>query len=263
HNGNGLIAKGDDCLKCHPKTFKLKPNDHTTAFVTKNHGKRATKDPAYCSMCHAPIFCVTCHTGKSPSPSAPTTAVIPANHRDAKWNGEHGKEFSAGKGLCGSCHSGPSCQRCHKTVMPHPAGWVENHKPKNGITADDCNICHRNRDTCQNCHHSKVRNAELIAKNCKCHEEMKIKPATSIKNKAFAEHAVHFNVAKKKGKPYKCYECHVDFGSSEAARKVELQQGHDLRLCYSCHGNLDPFNQLIAPYKGAELCLRCHQNLNI
>jgi uncharacterized CHY-type Zn-finger protein len=70
-------------------------------------------------------------------------------------------------------------------------------------------------------------------------------------------------VHKSKGKPYRCYECHVDFGTSEAARPLELPQGHDLRLCYDCHGALDPFSQLIAPYKGSGLCLRCHADLNI
>jgi hypothetical protein len=87
------------------------------------------------------------------------------------------------------------------------------------------------------------------------------KPATSIKNKAFAEHAVHFDVAKTKGRPYKCYECHVGFGEDSGITLANA--GHDLRLCYGCHGQLDPFNKRIAPYPGAQLCLRCHQNLKI
>jgi hypothetical protein len=89
-------------------------------------------------------------------------------------------------------------------------------------------------------------------------------PPTSIANKAFAEHAVHFNVAKKKGRPYRCFDCHVGFGTDAASQQIELQQGHDLRLCYQCHGASDPVtNQQIAPYRGAQLCLRCHTNLNI
>jgi uncharacterized CHY-type Zn-finger protein len=88
-------------------------------------------------------------------------------------------------------------------------------------------------------------------------------PPTSIQNKAFAEHAVHFNVAKKKGRPYRCFECHVSFGTSAASQKIALQQGHDLRLCYQCHGALDVMNTAIAPYKGAALCLRCHKQLGI
>ena len=76
---------------------------------------------------------------------------------------------------------------------------------------------------------------------------------------------MHFNVDKKKspGRPYRCYECHITFGTTAAARRIELQQGHDLRLCYQCHGALGPTNSLIAPYKGAALCLRCHKELGL
>ncbi len=95
-----------------------------------------------------------------------------------------------------------------------------------------------------------------------CHPQMKQKPPTAIQNKAFAEHAVHFDVSKKKGAPYTCDDCHVDFGSNSVAQNLEKQQGHDLRLCYGCHGASDYQNQLIAPYTGAELCKRCHTNLN-
>jgi len=41
------------------------------------------------------------------------------------------------------------------------------------------------------------------------------------------------------------------------------QAGHDVRLCYGCHGALDYRNVQIAPYPGASLCVRCHTDLNI
>jgi hypothetical protein len=264
HNGKGLVAEGQDCYKCHPKSFEMMPTDHTQAFIKSDHSKRASSDPAYCSMCHAPQFCVDCHTGKSDSPNAPSGLVVPASHKKADWRPKHGGLYLDAQGACGACHDGPSCQVCHKTVLPHPAGWIEAHTPPSGIPNEDCYICHTDRNECQNCHHSEVRNAELIAKNCTpCHEEMKQQPPTAIKNKGFAEHAVHFNVDESKGKPYKCFECHVDFGTSEAAQQLELQQGHDLRLCYDCHGALDPFNKQIAPYKGAALCIRCHTDIGV
>lgn len=264
HNGQGKIAEGRDCLKCHPKSFKLTPDDHTAKFIKGAHSKRASTDPAYCAMCHEESFCVGCHRGKKTSANAPGKPVIPTSHKKADWKGKHGPGFLAGDGACGVCHDDASCKRCHKTVMPHPVGWIEDHSPEKGVPASDCNVCHADRNKCQNCHHQKVKSAELVAKNCTpCHEEMKQKPATAIKNKGFSSHAVHFNVAKTKGKPYKCYECHVDFGSSSAANQLELQQGHDLRLCYGCHGYLDPMNVLIAPYPGASLCVRCHDDLSI
>ena len=147
--------------------------------------------------------------------------------------------------------------------MPHPPNWIKNHKPEPGVSTADCNICHTNRGTCQNCHHQRVQDADLVAANCVgCHPEMAQQPPTSIQNKGFAEHAVHFNVAKKKGRPYKCYQCHVDFGSTTSDQAAEQSQGHDTRLCYGCHGNLDPNGVLVAPYQGAQLCQRCHTNAN-
>jgi predicted CXXCH cytochrome family protein len=148
--------------------------------------------------------------------------------------------------------------------MPHPPGWIQKHTPEPGVSTEDCNICHTNRETCQNCHHLGVKNAELIAANCvKCHPQMTQRPPSSIQNKGFAEHAVHFNVGDVKGRPYRCYECHISFGTSAAAKQVELQQGHDLRLCYQCHGAVDALNREIAPNKGAALCLKCHTQLGI
>jgi hypothetical protein len=263
HASQGGVAT-EDCDRCHPPGFDLKPADHTTAFARKTHPQQAKKRPEYCSMCHKTEFCIDCHNGKGKGPNAPTKLVIPADHRDAKWRSDHGKDYLDSKGLCGVCHTGPSCQRCHRTVVPHSPDFIANHTPPKGVPKEDCYICHKDRTECQQCHHREVQTAELTAENCTpCHDEMKRKPATSIKDKAFAEHAVHFDVAESKGKPYRCYQCHVDFGTSQAARKIELQQGHDLRLCYDCHGALDPFNRKIAPFKGAALCVRCHRDVGV
>jgi hypothetical protein len=263
HGAQGSVAT-EDCGKCHPKGFDLKPPDHTRQFAMEGHAKRAVKDGAYCAMCHRIDFCNECHNGKRPlaDGSAPRK-VIPKDHKKAAWRGQHGQQFLAQKGMCASCHTADSCETCHKTPMPHPPGWLANHN-SSGISHEDCNVCHTNRDSCQQCHHDKVKRAELVEKNCTpCHKEMKKKPAVSIKNKGFVEHAVHFDTYKKKGKPYTCDDCHVDFGSSKAASQLEKQQGHDLRLCYGCHGALDYENRQIAPWPGAELCRRCHSDLNI
>lgn len=263
HASLGGVAT-EDCEKCHPPGFDLKPEDHTQKFARKTHAKDAQKQPENCSMCHATQYCVDCHTGEGVGPNAPAKPVVPDDHKDARWRSQHGGKFLANEGLCGVCHTGPSCQACHQTVVPHAADFVSNHKPPKGVPKEDCYICHTDRTECQGCHHRDVRTAELTENNCTpCHDEMKQKPGTAIKNKAFAEHAVHFGVAEVKGKPYRCYECHVNFGTSEAAVKIALQQGHDLRLCYDCHGALDPFNRKIAPYKGAALCVRCHTDVGV
>jgi hypothetical protein len=150
--------------------------------------------------------------------------------------------------------------------MPHPADWLSDHTPDPGIGREDCNVCHTNRDRCQQCHHDQVKRAELVRENCvPCHDIMAQEPATEIGHKGFAEHAVHFDVAEKtsNGRPYRCDDWHVSFGSSSVADKAEAQQGHDLRLCYTCHGALDVENRLIAPYRGADLCRQCHKDINI
>ena len=266
HQGQGLIAT-EDCNKCHPPGFDLIPSNHTVAFIKGDHKTRAGADPSYCAMCHAPSFCVTCHQGESTSKYAPKTQVLPASHKQGNWQALHGKLFLAHKGDCGACHDDASCRECHKTTMPHPPNWLQNHKPEPGVSVNDCYICHTDQTTCQNCHHQNVKDAELIAANCiGCHPEMAQQPPTSIPDQGFAEHAVHFNVGKTKyhqGKPYHCFDCHTSFGTTAATQKIILQQGHDLRLCYQCHGSLDPFGNLIAPWPGAELCLKCHTNLDL
>jgi hypothetical protein len=270
HGAQGQVAT-DECLKCHPKSFQLKPTDHTRQFVLGQHKTRASSDPAYCAMCHASKFCVGCHRGEKTSPNAPGKPVIPVGHRKAEWKIKHGSQFLDGRGACGSCHTDASCKRCHKTVMPHPTGWIENHKPEPGVPVSDCNVCHTDRSRCQECHHQKVARGELIAENCVgCHAEMKTKTPTKLKNKGFAEHAVHFNVAKKKGRPYTCDDCHIGFGTAATSSQHQgtdgnplADAGHDVRLCYTCHGAVDYKNQLIAPYPGKALCVRCHSDLNI
>lgn len=265
HAANGEVAT-EKCTACHPKTFELMPPDHTKGFRAGTHKKQANAQGEYCAMCHQPKFCTDCHRGgRKLATGVINKAVIPQDHRKADWQSKHGQLFLEQKGACGSCHDSTYCAtRCHKTPMPHPSDWLGNHGK---LTPDDpdCNVCHIDRNRCQQCHHDKVKREELVAGNCvPCHDEMKQKPATGIKNKGFAEHAVHFDVGKEEGrKPYRCYECHVDFGSSSQSRNVDLQMGHDLRLCYGCHGRLDYRNRLIAPYQGSALCLRCHPQLNI
>jgi len=271
HSTQGEVAT-EKCDRCHPKKFELVPENHTSKFVKGAHKDLADAEPEYCAMCHANTFCVGCHRGAKVSPNAPGKPVIPADHRKPEWRTAHGPGYLDGTGACGSCHTDKSCKRCHKTVMPHPVGWLENHKPSPGITNEDCNVCHTDRDSCQACHHQTVERGELIAANCTpCHEEMKKKPATSIKNKGFAEHAVHFDVAKEKGEPYTCDDCHIGYSTSFSSQEHQgssgpgslADAGHDVRLCYGCHGAADLQNRQIAPWPGVALCIKCHTDINV
>lgn len=264
HASAGVVAT-EDCLACHPSDFNLMPPDHTEDFRAGQHKERASNDSAYCAMCHQADFCVECHMGRREEGPG-SEMVIPVSHTNVEWYSTHGGLYLEQEGACGSCHDSESCTLCHKTVMPHPPDWLENHAPADDTSREDCNVCHTDRDSCQNCHHNGVKRAELIAENCvPCHDEMSYTPATEIDHKGFAEHAVHFNVADSpsRDEPYKCYDCHVSFGTSEQAQEIAKLQGHDLRLCYDCHGALDVFDKIIAPYPGASLCRRCHTDVNI
>ena len=273
HNSDGQVAT-EDCEACHPTSFELMPGDHTAKFIKGEHKKRAGDEPEYCAMCHKSSFCTGCHRGEKVSPNAPGKQIIPVDHRKAQWQKDHGDGFLGGEGSCGSCHTDESCKRCHKTVMPHPVGWIEDHSPEPGTDDEDCDVCHTDRESCQSCHHEKVKREDLIAENCvPCHDEMKTRPATAIKNKGFAEHAVHFYVATEsavgepKGRPYRCDDCHLGFSVAKSpahqATPGLTGASHELRLCYGCHGRLDYRNRRIAPWRGRELCIRCHTDLNV
>jgi len=265
HISQGLVAT-PECEACHPPAFELVPDDHTAEFIAKTHSERARSQPEYCAMCHdSEGFCTPCHNGEKVSANAPGKRVVPIAHTDARWQGEHGKDYlSVDNDSCGLCHTGPFCQECHQTVVPHSTGFIKSHKLSAGATSDDCEICHRDQGECQSCHHDAVKNADLVRENCvSCHPEMEPVPATAIKNKSYAEHAVHFDVAESKGRPYRCYDCHISFGRSGTQGTIAIVQGHDMRLCYGCHGALDPFDELIAPYPGKELCVRCHTDVDI
>lgn len=263
HSDWGEVAT-QDCFACHPKDFTLIPPNHTQKFITGEHKDLAKADTKLCIMCHKAPFCVPCHNGQAKLANGQQSPVVlPADHREREWQPDHGKLYLAQTGACSVCHTPGSCIRCHFTPMPHPSQWITIHAD-NGYPQQDCTVCHKNRETCQECHHSNVTSNELVAANCvECHEEMKTEPPTRIKNIPLAEHAVHFKVAESKGAPYLCDQCHIGYAVARVMQPSTQTQAHDLRLCYDCHGNLDIRNQIIAPYPGSELCRRCHEDLNI
>jgi len=262
HSQAGTIATGE-CAACHPPGFELKPPDHTPAFESRDHRERGKSEPEYCLLCHEAPFCVECHLGRRPTGPG-SEPVIPADHRTAEWMSLHGRPFLEQQGACGICHDSPSCMTCHETVMPHPDDWLTDHTPDPGVGREDCDVCHVDQTTCQSCHHEGVRRAELTRENCvPCHEGMAHQPATEIRHKGYAEHAVHFDVARTRGEPYRCYDCHIGFGRNVAGRVDFGDAAHDMRLCYECHGTLDVFGTLIAPYRGADLCRQCHGDMGI
>ena len=266
HAARGEVAT-EDCYACHPQQFELVPPDHTPAFIAREHSDPAGERISECVMCHTSAFCAECHRGEKVLPDGTMSAqVIPADHKTAEWMPEHGGQFLGGQGACSICHTGESCARCHQTVMPHPTYWLARHTA-NGYPSDDCKVCHTERASCQECHHQGLRSTELVRENCvDCHEEMATIPATDIQDMRLVEHAVHFEVEERVGRPYICDDCHVGFTIARV-RDYGIHtfetQAHDLRLCYDCHGNVDLRNIEIAPWPGSQLCRRCHTDMRL
>ncbi len=283
HADKGLVAT-EDCLACHPTDFDLVPLNHTGAFVNGDHGWMVEEDEKYCSLCHKSDFCVPCHRNERSMPDGTSARwVIPEDHTESVWLSQHGPIFLDATGTCYACHDSPSCERCHFTPMPHPVDFLALHgEDDHGSPEErDCAVCHVDRSWCQDCHHDQAKGDDLIEENCDpCHTEMSLKPATAIKHKSYAYHAVHFEVEESVGRPYRCYECHatwgrptgngngnngragIRFGNDNGHTGSPDALGHDLRLCYDCHGGLDFQNELIAPWPGAQLCVRCHPDFD-
>ncbi|MBE0417662.1 MAG: hypothetical protein IBX63_07845 [Coriobacteriia bacterium] len=264
----GLVAT-EECVDCHPPSFELVPENHTPEFTAREHGAMVEEDESYCTLCHKSPFCQECHRSqREMADGSPPRFVVPEDHTESVWLSQHGPKFLDATGTCWACHDSPSCERCHQTPMPHPPEWFTLHGVSDYSKHDDadCNICHKDREWCQECHHDQVRRVDLVEENCTpCHEEMAFKPATQIRHQQYAEHAVHFNVAEVTGRPYRCYECHATWGSANSNGNGDAAHvgpsaeiGHDLRLCYDCHGALDFQSVIIAPWPGAQLCGRCH-----
>lgn len=263
HAAQGEVAT-EKCEDCHPPKFELEPKDHTVAFKSGTHKKPAVDDTTRCTMCHKSDFCADCHAGgQRLADGRKSPIVLPANHRKPEWKPDHGQLFLSQQGACSTCHTTQSCNRCHVTPMPHPADWLTGHGEIE-IKDKDCNVCHADRSTCQDCHHNNLDSQQLVAKNCVgCHEVMKNPKPTTIKNTGLAEHAVHFKVEERTGEPYVCNDCHIGFSQMKVSRPKSPTQAHDLRLCYDCHGALDIDQTLIAPWPGSELCRRCHTDLQL
>jgi hypothetical protein len=141
------------CSVCHPSDFPLVPANHSVAgwlppanatgvkTVTAKHSDAAQKDVAYCQMCHADSFCLSCH--KTPMPHA------------SDWVQTHPQTVAkAGEASCAQCHPDKwLCNDCHhKGYKNDGTGWTAQHPPivKTGGT-DACFECH-NPLTCAHCH---------------------------------------------------------------------------------------------------------------
>jgi len=267
HSERGKVASSE-CRACHPPGFELLPADHTAAFVASAHGEPANERLLDCLTCHVSASCAECHRAEKRLPDGSYSAeVIPDDHDAAEWMSTHGEPFLlSGEATCSICHTNESCSRCHPTVMPHPTTWLSTHT-SSGFMPDDCDVCHTDRNWCQECHHDPDRSQKLLPENCvNCHPVMRSTPFSEIGVAKVAEHAAHFEVEDHVGRPHRCDDCHVKLTAARVQRTGQHSTeigGHDIRICYECHGVRDSSGDLIAPWAGSDLCKRCHTGPNL
>lgn len=250
HSKQGRVAPAE-CSLCHPAGFSKTPASHTSGFKAKDHRVEAKKDSFSCLTCHKEDSCARCHTEKS---------VKPRDHLNIRkqispqWKKSHGTQRDAGN--CTICHNETTfCKNCHKTDVPHPTQWQEEHKLVARPMRVDCRVCHRSREECSDCHHQFKGSTLLVASNCtSCHDDYKrtlsdlIRAPKGVRSGGILVHRSHFEMTKTE--PFECDECH--------ARAGKIERGYfSADLCYSCHGRMRG-GSLIAKWGGQELCYRCH-----
>jgi len=147
HLGNsGMIAKRDEkiCLNCHSEqihkmNLKVSTSPHSENWAFE-HKKYARQKADFCMRCHTSNQCSSCHMSKRPS-----------THKQG-WLKLHPKSAGNNRSSCDFCHKKNSCRSCHKLEMPHPEGFVEEHKElvsQKGETL--CRKCHK-EEFCSECH---------------------------------------------------------------------------------------------------------------
>ena len=165
-----------DCDGCHVDLVEevVRPRSHLVheEDYLRRHREEAAANQALCETCHSQTQCAECHgTNVAFLPqrrdfSQPTLSGL---HR-AGFRSRHAREAAADRGLCVTCHTEQSCQRCHADsglaavdgalVNPHPPGWVSAGAGGNahGLAARrdpvSCASCHggAGEQLCVSCH---------------------------------------------------------------------------------------------------------------
>ncbi len=262
HAAAGDVAT-EDCLACHPPDFELMPPDHTPEFEAGEHKKRAlrSRSTARCVTSRSSASSATRADGRAARArrrsSRPTTPK-------ADWLSAARRALSGAGGLVrlvsrlarrASAATRPSCRIRRTGSRTTRRQGMPTARTATCATA----IATRARTAITTGEAGRAHRGELHAVPRRDEPEA----GDEIQNKGYAEHAVHFKVAEIKGQAVQVLRLPRLVRQSEAAQEVAKLQGHDLRLCYDCHGALDVFDVEIAPYPGKELCIRCHTNIDV
>jgi hypothetical protein len=138
----------NECSVCHRETNReTRPTHRADARIPhdmpeiweRTHGREASIDPNFCSLCHeAPADCEECHQ-KTP----------PDDHTLSWRQRTHALKAQWDRTRCSVCHEEDSCAKCHESTEPnsHRGTWgspVNRH----------CASCHYppDRTGCTTCH---------------------------------------------------------------------------------------------------------------
>ncbi|MCA9551854.1 MAG: cytochrome c3 family protein [Myxococcales bacterium] len=163
------------CEQCHVdlEVEQSRPASHLVhdEDYVNRHGPEAAASRALCDSCHTERQCASCHGANVPALPQRLNFDRPelgGLHR-AGFASRHDREAKTDPGLCFTCHTETSCQRCHEdrgiaganaTRNPHPAGWVgigQNNNAHGAAAWSDpasCAGCHSGAGEalCVNCH---------------------------------------------------------------------------------------------------------------
>ena len=131
---------------------KAVPEDHTLEFRV-NHGEAAAQDEARCGFCHDGMSgstrdsCFQCHQ-----------LMKPRDHNLGWRDDSHGREASADRDRCQTCHTADYCTACHtqtpRSHQPLDAFSLGGHAQNARFDLSSCFACHTMEDTCSRCHRS-------------------------------------------------------------------------------------------------------------
>ena len=185
HSAQAESSPGQ-CLICHEARFCIAchqeevPATHHSAKWFQTHGLTAKKDSTECDLCHKEEFCLTCHGMDMPHSEDWPTSHVPVASKDdaicrkchsasncsdchaktkpkshsASWEKDHGKIVIEEKPDCSTCHDSKThCLACHGVDIPHPSGYLMNHKDKDASLepGSKCFKCHE-QNYCDVCH---------------------------------------------------------------------------------------------------------------
>lgn len=129
-----------ECKTCHTADFVLKPKSHNQAnFVSQMHGKMAVEETNKVEKWTEEYKDLEVSKASLKTAEGAAVSRVP----NARVINE-----------CYTCHAKSFCEDCHGGVtMPHPKGFLKNHKEAAKTNLAACKKCH-GANACTECHHS-------------------------------------------------------------------------------------------------------------